>query len=216
MVFFNDPVLQPDHVGARGAHGARDARRASRASPRAGRGWATTSAWASASRPATPRSAGSASRAATTTAWSARRSSSPRASARRPRRARSCSIRAPTPRSRSWSSVEPVGELQLKGFSRPIPTVNVDRICAGDQAPDRRRSRQSSDKHSQRHSEWRIGGLSRHGRRPTTGQEVGAVRSHPRSGALTSRPRGPRPSCRNGTVIGRFLTLGVEPRDLRG
>ena len=46
MVFFNDPVPQPDHVGARSAHGPRDARAASTSCPRSGRGSATNWAWA--------------------------------------------------------------------------------------------------------------------------------------------------------------------------
>ena len=94
MVFFNDPVLQDDHVAraVRMAVAMRE-RFATLAAP--GRSSVYELGLASASRPATPRSGESASRAATTTAWSARPSSSPRGSAPPRRPARSCSTRAP-------------------------------------------------------------------------------------------------------------------------
>ena len=91
--------------------------------PRAGAAWATTWASASASPRATPRSAGSASRAASTTPRSAASPTSPRGCAPRPSRGRSSSPSGCTPAAEDVVVAEPVGELDLRGFTRPVARV---------------------------------------------------------------------------------------------
>ena len=125
MVFFNDPLPCAGRARARGADGRRDARARRRARRAAGAGAATTSASASASRRATPRSAASASRAARTTRRSAPSRTWRRASAPRPVPGRSSSASGSTRPPRTIAVAEPVGELELRGFSRPARAYNI-------------------------------------------------------------------------------------------
>ena len=106
MVFFNDPLPCPGPVDASRAHGGRDARRGRRSSP--SNGAATVTNWdsASASHRATPRSAGSASKAASTIPRSEPWSTSPPGYARRPKPARSSSMA----RSISRSGRKPISD----------------------------------------------------------------------------------------------------------
>ena len=94
--------------------------------------WATTSASASASRRATRRSAASASRAASTTRRSAPSRTSPRGCA--PRRGRGqilISQRVYAAAEEHRGRPSSVGELDLRGFSRPARAYNVRRPRRG-------------------------------------------------------------------------------------
>ena len=125
MVFFNDPVPCDDRAAARGPDGGRDAG----ASRRAGREWhkhgPRPPASGSGIARATRRSAGSASRGASTTPRSARSRTSPRASATRRRAGQilvSQRVLAATEEAVTASAVE---DLALKGFSKPVRVFSV-------------------------------------------------------------------------------------------
>ncbi len=104
-------------------HGRRDAHAGSATSPSRGRAMATTSPSVSASPRATPRSAASGSRAASSTRRSAPSSTSPPACARWRNRGRSSSRSERSSAPRTSSSSTPVGDLELRGFSRPVRAV---------------------------------------------------------------------------------------------
>ena len=134
MVFFNDPVLQDDHVAARGAHGRRDARPVRRAGRRAGRscGYELGFGVGIATGYATLGRIGFEGRydygmVGTAVIVASRLSSAAEAG----------QILL-SPRSHAaveeLVEVEPVGELKLKGFSRPISPMNVVGLRAGVEA----------------------------------------------------------------------------------
>ena len=126
LVFFNDPIPQDDHPerAVRLAIAMRE-RFAELAE-----GWHKLGyelASGSASRRATRPWGGSDSRAATTTRRSATRSSSPRDSAPKRRPGRSSSASGRMAAVDGSVATEPVGELTLKGISRPVLAFDVIR-----------------------------------------------------------------------------------------
>ena len=130
MVLFNDPLPCPDPC-ERGGRGWRS-RCATRSpsSPSSGASSATSSASASASRTATPRSAASASRDASTIPRSAPWSTSRRASAREAKSGQILIDGKVHTAVEALADIASVGELELKGFPRPIAAFDVRAIRA--------------------------------------------------------------------------------------